>query len=152
MAVSDDGSLLFFSTPTGVRVYSLGGGGGGGHGGAGAIVDFRLQIADFNLQSAICNLKFQSTVDVARLSVSIVPLGLGARPFTLPFEADAGGGVLPLAGLPFALVLESDTRVAVWGGAGHVDTLDAAGTAGDSWAEVLDGLTKGEVKDFWLKS
>jgi ribosomal protein L24E len=141
MTVSDDGSLLFFSTPTGVRVYSLGGGGGGGHGG-GNSPDPSLGNNSFRVGAGA------SAVDVAGLSVSIAPLGLGARPFTLPFEADAGGGVLPLAGLPFALVFESDTRVAVWGGAGHVDTLDAAGTAEDSRTEVLDGPTKSACQRF----
>ncbi len=136
MTVSNDGALLFYSTPTGVRVYPLGGPSPSPshripsfRGGAGA-----------------------SAVNVAELSVSIAPLGFGARLVAIPYEGRTGGGVLPPASLPFALDFESDIRAAVWDGAGRVDTLAAAVTTGDSWAEVLAGLTEGEVKDFWLKT
>jgi hypothetical protein len=136
MTVSDDGSLLLYSTPTGVRVYSLGG----------PSPSPSPRVLSFRGGTGV------SGVNVAELSVNIAPLSFGSPPFTIPYEVGTEGEVLSPAGFPSALVFESATRTTVWDGAGRVDTVAAVGTAGDSWAEVLAGLTEGEVKDFWLKT
>jgi sugar lactone lactonase YvrE len=154
MTVSDDGSFLFFSTPTGVRVYSLG---GGGHARAPGGLPWYAFLTFGAGSGAGQPIRYEAVSrvgadawDVGRLSDFIGALGLGARPpVAVLYGGTTGRGVLPPAGFTTTRALEGGEGTRRWDGDGDLGSLQAAPTTCDLWAGVLGlGLPlKGGVKD-----
>jgi hypothetical protein len=120
MTMSDDGSLLFFSTPTGVRVYGI-------PGNAHAVGGFPTNVF---LASSAGNGTGRAVRDDTFGS------GVGANAWEVnglsDVTASLGSGTRPPAGFIPARAFEGGD-------------LNAAGTGSDAWAGMLDLLPEGEV-------
>jgi sugar lactone lactonase YvrE len=144
MTVSDDGSLLFFSTPTGVRVYALGGGRGGGGSpsppsGAGSGIGQPVPAAPFAssvgaalaLSNIIAGLDFGTRLQVTSVYQGVIgTLGLAPADFTAARVFEVGARKAPLAG-------------------GDRVTQATAGIGSDPWADALGLFAGGEVTDLF---
>jgi hypothetical protein len=125
MKVSDNGSLLFFSTPTGVRVYPLGGGGASGFSAprsgfraVGAANEFGLSVPPTPFPTG---------------GIYAVQAGHVARP-PVTYEDMTAQWMLALADFIPARVFEDGSRTSPLSDDGDVT---APGTGSDPWAYVL---------------
>jgi sugar lactone lactonase YvrE len=126
MTVSDDGSLLFYSTPSGVRVYTL-----GGSGGAAAPNAFGSSLPADSFRS--------SSGSDAWDGRGIAGLESGSfSPATILSQATIGN-----AGSPFDLTLARVLDNAESDLASH----RVAGTGTHAWTDLFGLFTEGEIED-----
>jgi ribosomal protein L24E len=143
MKVSDDGSLLFFSTPTGVRIYPLGSGGGAG--------GFSRPGSGSHPPGATNALGLSVPVApflYGRISPSLEG-GVAPPPVTIAYGDMAAQRLLALADFLPARVLEVGARTSRLGEGGDRQAPAAPGTGSDPWAYVLGTFAEGQVNGLW---